>query len=126
VNCARLVRDGFFLRDITRYTNWGNTVIVDFCLPLAQYMGFTQIYLLGCDCDYGQGVSGGSSYFYPVSDSQRPDAADDMMITRWPEWVFRSYRVVRDALEPDGIKIYNAGYGGKLEVFERVDYDSIV
>ena len=31
---------------------WGRTVILDFCVPVAQYMGFSEIYLIGCDCDY--------------------------------------------------------------------------
>ena len=31
---------------------WGRTVILDFYVVVAQYMGFSEIYLIGCDCDY--------------------------------------------------------------------------
>ncbi len=37
----------------------------------------------------------------------------------------RSYELCKEFAEKNGVKIYNATRGGKLEVFERVDFDSL-
>ena len=36
-----------------------------------------------------------------------------------------AYQAAREYADRHGIKIYNATRGGKLEVFERVDFDSL-
>lgn len=36
-----------------------------------------------------------------------------------------AYKAARKYADAHGIKIYNATRGGKLEVFERVDFDSL-
>lgn len=122
----RRVFAGEFSTDVTRRTAWGATVVVDFCLPLAYYMGFREVFLLGCDCDYQRDRSASfeQAFFYDRSLDPR----------RIPEWtgtpahvqtMFDAYRVVKRVFEADGRKIYNAGHGGKLEVFERVRYDDL-
>jgi hypothetical protein len=37
----------------------------------------------------------------------------------------RAYLKAKEVFEADGRKIYNAGIGGKLEIFDRVDYRSL-
>ena len=37
----------------------------------------------------------------------------------------KAYQKAKQYAETHGIKIYNATRGGKLEVFERVDFDSL-
>jgi hypothetical protein len=37
-----------------------------------------------------------------------------------------AYTVSKDYADTHGIKIYNATRGGKLEVFERVDFDEVM
>lgn len=112
--------------DITRKVCYGGTLIIDFCLPLAFHMGFREVYLLGCDCDYKVDEADDLSkgYFYPVS---RP--FDQQSLEEhgkpWYDKVTASYCVAKQAFERRGRKIYNAGIGGKLEVFERVNYDEL-
>ncbi|PKB53215.1 hypothetical protein CRH03_22195 [Clostridium sp. HMb25] len=77
-------------------------------LQLAMYMGFKEIYLLGVDCDYS------NSSFRFKGHICSPEK--QMTI---------SYEVVAEYAKKNGIKIYNATRGGKLEVFERVDFDSL-
>jgi hypothetical protein len=38
---------------------------------------------------------------------------------------FLAYSAAKKFADENGIKIYNATRGGKLEVFERVDFDSL-
>jgi len=119
-------------QDITREVRHGNTVIIDFCLHLALYMGFSEVYLLGCDCDLQYTTSAHSnSHFHPdnpewglykkLAEEDDPKKHADS----WYNNVIKDYAAVRKTFENCGKKVYNAGAGGKLEVFERVDYDRL-
>lgn len=100
-NCHHMVYDGY--------------TITYSLLEIACYMGFKEIYLLGADCNYQEGqknhfVEAGvreSSYEY-IQDK-----------------LFCGYRKAKEFADKQGIKIYNATRGGMLEVFPRVDFDSI-
>jgi len=39
---------GYFEEDITRNLCWGYHVVLDMCLPLAFYLGFSEVHVLGC------------------------------------------------------------------------------
>ena len=85
-------------------------------MQLAVYMGFKEIYLLGCDCNYS-----GEKIHFVHYDKQRtfvpPNTEQDMI---------SAYREAKRYADEHGIKIYNATRGGKLEVFERVDFDELM
>lgn len=88
-------------------------------IQLAVYMGFREIYLLGVDHNY----TGDKTHF---GDSEYSGKAKDQQ--RAVVSTYRSgkaYECAREACEKNGIKIYNATRGGKLEVFERADFDSL-
>jgi hypothetical protein len=79
-------------------------------------MGFSEIYLLGADCDYKKmGTVGNHFYKQEVKDG-------NPFIN---ELVFAAYECAKQYADEHGIKIYNATRGGKLEVFERVDFDTL-
>ncbi|WP_107668519.1 6-hydroxymethylpterin diphosphokinase MptE-like protein [Cyanothece sp. BG0011] len=107
----------------------GETVILNFCLPIAYYLGFKEIYLLGCDCDYGiQKPTDSRQYFYQ-SQEQTGDAPPfDWLQRSWSTDgpMISSYVVARKEFEKTGRTIYNATAGGKLEVFPRVDFNEII
>jgi len=119
--------EGDFSVDIPSHTSWGRTVIIDLCLPLAFYLGFKEVFLLGCDCDFGtakvaDGPKAGARFYDSKQDTRQLSAFDT---EEWYDQTISSYRVAREVFEANGRKIYNAGVGGKLEVFERVNYDSL-
>lgn len=86
------------------------------CLQLAVYMGFSEIYLLGVDYSYAK--SGESSYghFHPEEKLTSIGYADE---------VGKAYLSAQNYTEKNNIKIFNATRGGYLEIFERVDFDSL-
>jgi len=88
----------------------GDTVIIDICLQVAYYMGFKEVYLLGCDCDYS------GMHRFDGLDSENKNAPS--LIGDFSR-MFESYQVCKDAFEKDGRKIINATEGGHLEVFQR-------
>lgn len=95
-------------------------------VQLAAYMGFKEIYLLGCDCSY----SADNQSKQTISQESYPDERmyDPSKVGMPPDiaYMFSMYEVCKQYCEERGIKIYNATRGGKLEVFERVNFDSLM
>lgn len=82
-------------------------------IELAMYMGFSEIVLLGIDCDY----SGKKIHFEEYTDARVPDASINM---------YQAYCELRKFAERNGIKIKNASRGWKLKAFECVTLEDEV
>lgn len=102
-------------RKIRKYFNDAPSVVFSI-IQLAIYMGFSEIYLLGQDCNYETKThSDIASVEYKI----KPTNRNALSIIE----AFESYST---ALNRYSLKIYNATRGGKLEVFPRVNLDDIV
>jgi Protein of unknown function DUF115 len=124
-----------FSTDASRITYTGCTVTFT-CMQLAFYLGFPEIYLVGVDASYEipKTVERHDRYGVAVLDMQ----ADDPNHFH-PDYFGKGYRwhdpqvdkmvaafeEARRVTEARGVRIRNATIGGKLEVFERVDYESL-
>lgn len=89
------------------------------CLQIAVYMGFKNIYLLGMDLvDMSQGVNQLPTYkhFY-----QEKESAARL----WLDLILKGYKSARKYADTHHIHIYNATRGGYLEIFDRVNFDSL-
>lgn len=100
-------------------------------LMIAIYMGFEKIYLLGCDHDWILHL-GESSHFYDE---------DQHALNRngYDEWfgpdlsyycksyvrLWKQYKSILSVARSRNISIYNATSGGLLDVFPRVNFDSL-
>ena len=87
------------------------------CLQFAAYLGFSEIYLLGVDFSYGKAGATGNHFYKTESTANNP--------FRY-ELCLNAYTQARQYAQAHNIKIYNATRGGKLEVFERVDFDNVI
>lgn len=103
-----------FSEDISRVSYAGYTVAY-VCLQMAAYMGFKEIYLLGTDCNYNKGSK--NNHFMEEMKPDYTNHNEDKMLL--------AYQTAKQYADAHGIKIYNATRGGMLEVFERVDFDSL-
>lgn len=105
----------------------GDTVIIEFCLILAHYMGFKEIYLLGCECDFylDKAKDYSAGYFYDVKKQTTGRQTSDYHLKYWYENLVKSYTVIKRYFEKDGCTVFNATAGGKLEVFERVIFEEL-
>ncbi|WEZ85814.1 hypothetical protein P6U16_22620 (plasmid) [Rhizobium sp. 32-5/1] len=115
--------------DLTMPMDDGYTGIVTFCLPLAHYMGISEIYLVGCDCDYGLSAPDSpKSYFYDFSQHKTTTTSYEGLMRVWADDgpIFKTYEVVRKRFEHEGIKIINCTDGGRLEVFPRARFEDVV
>jgi hypothetical protein len=120
-----------FSGELDRIAYWGGTVSV-LNLQLAYHLGCNPIYLIGFDHSYAVPTGVKDS---PVITSEREDPNHFH-----PDYFGKGYRwhdpqidrmeagfqACHDFLEVHGVEVYNATAGGKLEIFDRVEYGSIV
>lgn len=115
----------YFSEDISSCICPGYTVTFA-SIQMAAYMGFKEIYLLGVDHNYAMTID--RKGHVTKDDSVQTYAAG---IPDWgksmqsAEVTTESYQCAKEYCDTHGIKICNATRGGKLEVFERVDFDSL-
>lgn len=102
------------------YGIYGGGTITYGCIQLAAYLGFKEIYLLGVDFDFSANYKDGSNHF--ISTYYNENSEPGLFLKQESLDAYESAKEYADA---HGIKIYNATRGGKLEVFERVDFDTL-
>ena len=102
-------------------------------LQLAYYMGFTEVYLIGMDFDYVIPKSHKRSGDVLLSDTDDPNHFHKDYFGKGKTWkdpklerVLMNYKMANLAYSAVGRKIFNATNGGKLEEFERVNYDQLL
>ncbi len=105
-------------------------------LQLAAYMGFNAIYLLGIDCSYSieRNMDGSitrndiSNYndLIQIESGKEKAALEAAGLFPEVDMMINGYKSAKQYADLHGIKIYNATRGGKLEVFERVNFDSLI
>lgn len=106
-----------FSKDIHHHLEQGGNV-VHIMMQFALYMGFQEIYLLGCDCSYlktqthAEGISYNMPSSYDAERSARVVKAD--------------YELEKKVMDSAGVKVFNATRGGYLELFPRVNFDDII
>ncbi len=83
------------------------------------YMGFKEIYLLGCDCSY---TIGAKNHFvengHVIPDNELKTAYDRLMA---------GYHALKDFVDahPD-LKVFNSTRGGMLELFPRKSLEDVL
>lgn len=116
-----------FSPNALHYTYMAGSVLY-FMLQIAYYLGCKEIYLLGCDCNYSfTKMQDGSivktsdkDYFLPGYE----DRKGHQPINQY-DIVMPDYEEARRFFDAHGVKAYNATRGGKLESFERADFDKV-
>ena len=86
-------------------------------LQLACYMGFKEIYLLGCDCSFSRD---------PEKQHFVNSGHVDVNAYRIGEKMIMAFEKAKEYCDSHGINVYNATRGGALEVFPRVNLDEMV
>ncbi|ADU61124.1 MAG: DUF115 domain-containing protein [Pseudodesulfovibrio sp.] len=115
-----------FSPDAEELVYWGSTVTY-LAIQLAYYMGCDPIYLIGVDFDYAvPGYATGPEITSQEADPNHfhPDYFGPGKRWHHPrlDLVGKAYIEARRFIEGRGRRIYNAGVGGKLSIFERVNY----
>ncbi len=104
-----------FSRDIVNGLYYGATVLYN-CLQIAVYMGFSKIYLLGVD--FTGGATGEKTEY--CNFDGKPNGGH-----LFNQIIYHGYLAAKKEADKGGFQIYNATRGGELEVFKRVEFDSL-
>lgn len=113
-----------FSDDLTKGLYDGATVTYS-AIQLAAYMGAEEIYLLGMDHGWKEGTKLSNTHFIKNYITEKDD------VPKYNRAIFRkdnmekAYEGAELYSRKHGFRIYNATRGGFLEVFERVDFDSL-
>src|SRR3954464_14150280 len=99
------------------------------CIQLAYYMGFKEVAPLGVCHSY---QFTGTPHAAQVSEGRRPNHFAANYFGKGFRWHLPdlegselAYRVAKHMFQVNGRKISDATIGGKLEVFEKVNYASL-
>ncbi|MEH7495479.1 6-hydroxymethylpterin diphosphokinase MptE-like protein [Neobacillus niacini] len=118
-----------FSEDLVKGVYWGNTVVYT-AIQMAVYMGIKEIYLLGIDHNFSRMLNDKGEV---IIDETAKDYFTEKYNTDKEELYIpnievstRAFRAAKKYADKHNIKIYNATRGGKLEVFERVNFDQII
>lgn len=131
--------DTMFSLDANDYIVQPYTVTITM-LQLAHYMGYSPIYLIGCDTSYsvmptvkqeGQKL-GGVGLLLTSTANDDVNHFDPRYFGAGREWhnpqvdgMMMHHGWARRAIERAGSKVFNATIGGQLEVYPRADYDGL-
>lgn len=120
-----------FSADCSKEIFCGHSVTI-INLQLAYYLGFKEVYLIGMDFNYDIPKSASIEDGVIVSNADDDNHFHPEYFGKGKKWhdpqlpkVLNSYKLAKIIYESDGRKIYNATVGGKLELFDRVDYNSL-
>jgi hypothetical protein len=114
-----------FSDDVTKGVYCGYSVSYDIGLQLAIYAGAKEIYLIGMDHTMsGADVTASTHHFIPNYFSEEEKEAYKGLKGKFDR-VTLAYEAAKEYASNCGVKIFNATRGGELEVFERVDFDSL-
>ncbi len=130
-----------FSYDISKNVRFGNTVTVT-AIQIAYFMGFDPIYLIGVDASYkvSSTVEQTGKDFFGVGilqdlQSTKDDdqnhfdpryfGKDKRWTSPYVPAMLEGFKDCREAIEARNRRIFNATVGGELEVFDRVDFNSL-
>lgn len=116
----------YLSEDVSDHFCEGGTVTFE-SIQLAIYMGFKEIYLLGVDHNYSRTVD--TSGKLKVDETIKDYFDKNRYKNTYPadlNTAQYAYTIAREYCDAHGIKIRNATRGGKLEVFERVNFDELM
>ncbi len=117
-----------FAQDATRRL-WEGATVTYTCLQLAFYMGFSQAILIGVDHSF---ATKGKPNATIVSQGDDPNHFHPKYFGKGFKWQLPDldtsevgYLMARQAYQHAGRKIVDATIGGKLNIFPKVDYESL-
>lgn len=117
-----------FAKDI-RNRLWESATVTYVALQIAYYMGFDEVVLIGVDHNF---ATKGKPNTTITSQGDDPNHFHPGYFGKGFRWQLpdlemseMGYQMAKEAFEADGRKILDATVGGKLTVFDKVDYSSL-
>lgn len=117
-----------FSQDASKEVYEGLTITYS-CMQMAAYMGFKEIYLLGVDHSYAIELDNDGNVIKRDDNAKShfsgaEVSTNDMNLPKVVEMT-KAYLSAEKYSRKNDFRVFNATRGGKLEVFERVDFDKL-
>ena len=113
--------------------------IVQYCISLAIYMGFKEIYLLGCDCtsllvNFKSALdeNDDKDYAYSLSENEKKRMKKMVSDTKLENYIsitlelFRDYRLLYEYCNNNGIKLVNCSCKTVLDSIPRIPLKEVL
>ncbi|MBE0687713.1 MAG: DUF115 domain-containing protein [Anaerolineaceae bacterium] len=117
-----------FAKDI-RNRLWESATVTYVALQIAYYMGFSEVILIGVDHNF---ETKGKANTTIISQGDDPNHFHPGYFGKGFRWQLPDlemsevgYRMAKEAFEKDGRKVLDATIGGKLTIFEKVDFNNL-
>ncbi|MEP9370658.1 6-hydroxymethylpterin diphosphokinase MptE-like protein [Mesorhizobium sp. KR1-2] len=124
-------RSGRFVPVDLHHVQPGYVSVVHFAIVAALYMGFSEIYLLGCDMDYFLRPAAPLRHSYDDESMELASAADlfgrdQVELMEWALVEYRAFSQLGRLAQARGSRIINAGTRSALDVFPKKPLCSVV
>jgi hypothetical protein len=117
-----------FAKDI-RNRLWESATVTYVALQIAFFMGFDEVILIGVDHNFETKGKANTTIISQGDDPNHFHAGYFGKGFRWQlpdlEMSEVGYRMAKEAFEQDGRKVLDATIGGKLTIFEKIDYNKL-
>ncbi len=108
---------------------WEGATVTYVAMQLAYYLGFDEVILIGVDHSF---ATKGTPHKEIVSESEDPNHFHPEYFGKGVRWQLpdletseRAYSLAKATFEKDGRRIIDATIDGKLQVFDKIDYNSL-
>lgn len=112
------IGDKNFSTDPSMINFCGDTVILDFAIPVACFMGFSEIYLCGVDCDYSKG-------YFCQGYEKRAVGGFRGMIHGDYSIAIPAYKFTKEYLHKNGCRLFRLTPSERLYFIDQVDIDAL-
>lgn len=118
-----------FRKNVPLEGAWEGGTVTFVAMQLAHFLGFRQVILVGVDHSFSANGPPNTTVVSTGADSDHFDPAYFGPGVRWQLPDLRSselaYRSAREAFAEDGREIIDATVGGKLDIFRKIEYESL-
>lgn len=112
-------------KDISKYISL-NFSVTAAAIETAIYMGFNEIYIIGLDNNFSRWIDKNGKIHLSNIEDYKLIKPHDFNYFCYQDAVNSCFDCYRRYCDKKGIRIFNATRGGKLESFERVDFDILM
>lgn len=125
--------------DLTKYVPGNFTTVVQWGIYAAIYMGFSEIYLLGCDCtniinilNERAGIDVDNSYGYSQSNEEKTMQKQTNSYASVEQYLQNAYKMFEiygkqyKLCQKNNIKLVNCTAGGILDNIPRMRYEDVI
>ncbi|MGN0603854.1 MAG: hypothetical protein ACI4I2_07730 [Oscillospiraceae bacterium] len=116
--------DFLFSEDITDFIGGGGTSLYEI-FQIAIYMGIKEFYLLGVDYSFKKEMRADGKIIINENIQNHAKEIYQGDGVYYVDDIMKAWLKIKAYADAHDIKIFNATRGGKLEVFSRVDFDSL-